>query len=674
MWDQSRARWFSACVVWTYSPLRLFSQESEVAYLAAFNDVVVAEIHRLEALNSDTAKSDFISSISHELRSPLHGILGSVECLQEQSFDSFSDGLISQIDICGRTLLDIVDHLLDFSKINYHAKNKALMKEGSKSRRRISGSAERMSQLGGMMSEDVDIALDEVTEEVVETAVYSFCCSRDKQTILDRKVAVVFDIDRDVDSNWRCRVPQGGWKRICINLVSNSLKYTSEGYIRVGLRAEPIPGKRKRFNAIFSVTDSGKGMSREFVGNHLFKAFSQEDSLMEGTGLGMSLVAKIVKAMGGKIEVQSEKGLGTTMNVTVPLDHSSRAVTSDYRAARIQPFRGSSIGILGFHDVGQTTSPDSHQNGQAFLLNSVLSSCEHLGLKSRRTDWQFDSKGDSDIYLIAEGDLATYQEHLRVQSSLAGRLMDKPLIVLCDSAISARRLKTGSFAAGLSATSGIEYVAQPCGTDRLRKAVKYCLERAASTSESTIPGGASDDHPLSPALKTDQETLPHRAREQLKELTNRDLTSSGGAAALQANASLDMSDAAVQHPLRSSVREDYMSSRSRSAGALPLSPPLLDPISPKKPGVRQNDNGISSDGLSLLLVDDNQINLQLLVNYSMKQGHRKITATNGMEAVIAYKSACLSSAASDRRANQPDQPTSTFPSEKPQVCLLLSKS
>ena len=76
------------------------------------------------------------------------------------------------------------------------------------------------------MSEDADVALDEVTEEVVETAVYSFCCSRDKQTILDRKVAVVFDIDRAADSNWRCRVPQGGWKRICINLVSNSLKYT----------------------------------------------------------------------------------------------------------------------------------------------------------------------------------------------------------------------------------------------------------------------------------------------------------------------------------------------------------------------------------------------------------------------------------------------------------------
>lgn len=99
MWDQTRSRWFAACAIWTYSPLRVFSVEFEANYLAAFCDVIMAEVHRLEALNSDRAKSDFISTISHELRSPLHGILGSVECLQEQPMDSFSTGLVSQVSV-----------------------------------------------------------------------------------------------------------------------------------------------------------------------------------------------------------------------------------------------------------------------------------------------------------------------------------------------------------------------------------------------------------------------------------------------------------------------------------------------------------------------------------------------------------------------------------------------
>ena len=158
---------------------------------------------------------DFISSISHELRSPLHGILGSVECLQEEPSDSYVSSLTSQIEICGRTLLDIVDHLLDYSKINFFSKNKHKRTDNSQIRQRAS-SPGRSSQLGGMMSLDTDISLDEITEEVVETAVYSYCRSTDKHAILNRNVTFILDIDRSFEVNWRCRVASGGWKRVCM--------------------------------------------------------------------------------------------------------------------------------------------------------------------------------------------------------------------------------------------------------------------------------------------------------------------------------------------------------------------------------------------------------------------------------------------------------------------------
>lgn len=105
MWDHVRQRWFAGCVFWTSSPFRVLSVDSELRYISAFCDVIMTETKRLEVERSDKAKMDFLSSISHELRSPLHGILGSTECLQEYTMDVSTELLVSQIESCGRTLL-----------------------------------------------------------------------------------------------------------------------------------------------------------------------------------------------------------------------------------------------------------------------------------------------------------------------------------------------------------------------------------------------------------------------------------------------------------------------------------------------------------------------------------------------------------------------------------------
>jgi signal transduction histidine kinase/CheY-like chemotaxis protein len=678
MWDQSKGRWFSACAVWTYSPLRLFSPESELSYLAAFCDVTICEIHRLEAQNADRAKSDFISSISHELRSPLHGILGSVECLQEQPSDAFSAGLISQIEICGRTLLDIVDHLLDYSKVNHLAKARSSLGDGN--RKRISSTTSRMSQLGGLMSLDTEVCLDEITEEVVETAVYSFCCSRDKQFILNRKVAVILDVDRSIETSWRCRVPLGGWKRICINLVSNALKYTAEGFIRCNLRAEPfpVPGKRRRFNVVFEVKDSGRGMSKEFLENHLFKAFSQEDSLMEGTGLGMSLVAKIVKAMGGKIEVQSEKGVGTMMTVTVPLDRSrmgnGETATEGLRTPPKKPFEGYSVGLVGFQQgndatAGQNT-PDPHSTAKALTLTSVQQHCEHLGVKIYTPEEAGFS--DADMFLVPEQGLATYQEHMQNSSKLAAK--PKPLIVLCASAISARQLRAMNGAAKHG--EHVEYIAQPCSTVRLTMAVKRSLglketlvERNEARDYNNQATGGATKHSGNPPTTISRSRPAHYTSMHLP------IRRQGTIPALD-----EVLDEALLSPKQKDLDgllespnerqslgpsdhlrlEEHLAGRSKSTGAQPDSPFPLDPVSFRKASsADQSQDNNSDQSLSLLLVDDNAINLQLLTNYAKKQGHRKITATDGEKAVEAYKAACLGSTTGGEEHEEilPDKPS-----------------
>jgi signal transduction histidine kinase len=81
LWDSHRERWFAGSFAWTTRSTRVLTRTEDLSYLVAFGNSIMADVARLDVIAVDRAKSDFISSISHELRSPLHGILASVEFL-----------------------------------------------------------------------------------------------------------------------------------------------------------------------------------------------------------------------------------------------------------------------------------------------------------------------------------------------------------------------------------------------------------------------------------------------------------------------------------------------------------------------------------------------------------------------------------------------------------------
>lgn len=110
LWDSPKGRWFAAGFGWTNNPRRGLTQD-EVVYYAAFGKCIMSEVSRSEALTNSRAKSDFISSFSHELRSPLNGILASAELLEPTSTGSGQSDLIDMISSCGRNLLDTMNHL-----------------------------------------------------------------------------------------------------------------------------------------------------------------------------------------------------------------------------------------------------------------------------------------------------------------------------------------------------------------------------------------------------------------------------------------------------------------------------------------------------------------------------------------------------------------------------------
>jgi hypothetical protein len=110
LWDPQRDQWFAGSLAWTIDPQRVL-ESVDLAYLAAFGSYIMSEKSRLDALSADRAKADFISSVSHELRSPLQGILASAEALQHTSTGSEQDDMIRTVAVCGEVLLETMDQM-----------------------------------------------------------------------------------------------------------------------------------------------------------------------------------------------------------------------------------------------------------------------------------------------------------------------------------------------------------------------------------------------------------------------------------------------------------------------------------------------------------------------------------------------------------------------------------
>ncbi|KAI5223639.1 hypothetical protein AUEXF2481DRAFT_3856 [Aureobasidium subglaciale EXF-2481] len=662
LWDPQRNQWRAGCVIWSCTPMRMFSVEGEMHYLTAFCDVIMAKLARLDVEVANNVKSDFISSISHELRSPLHGILGTVEVLQDQPVDNDTAQMISQIDTCGRTLLDIVDHLLEFSRINVLTKH-----TGSKTRAdprhlyATPGSGNGSD--GDVSSLEADVPLDTVTEEVVESAVYSFCCSKDQRTLSERNVTVSINIERHPDISWGCKVTTGAWKRVVVNLVNNALKYTSEGSINVYLTILPPSGnKLGRPIAQLSVVDTGRGMSKDFLRTKLFRAFSQEDDLTEGTGLGMSMVARIVKAWKGKVNVRSTKGQGSMVSVTMPMKltrKSNNAELDETRpASPTNALAGLSVHVLG---SPQVFDRDLIAAGRYQQHVALVKMCSTMGLRCAGPSWQHvDGK---DFAIVAECDLPHLVAMLsgaRIAQSADEKitvdcLRGKPIVVLCRDYISARTLR-GSQIEQL-VRGRVEFVAQPCGPNRLASVIHRILEPSNN-------GGTWLSRPHTPLTPNTPSEAPTPRFDTWRESHSWSGASSPNESETTRRSTLRSRRTSNEnHPPVVSIVQpqaspetaadgtDVVTPKAEASAILEVAPNALNAanlatLEPLPASKERNQSvvtmaSIARDGVKpcLLLVDDNPINLQLLVTYAKKNGHAMLKADNGQKAFDTYKAA-----------------------------------
>jgi signal transduction histidine kinase len=110
LWDWNKSRWLSGVLVWTTSSFRALGLE-ELHYFKVFGDSLISEVSRIHWASTERSKFDFISSVSHELRSPLHGILASAELLHATTLSRSQEEMVTMIEKSGLTLLDTTNHM-----------------------------------------------------------------------------------------------------------------------------------------------------------------------------------------------------------------------------------------------------------------------------------------------------------------------------------------------------------------------------------------------------------------------------------------------------------------------------------------------------------------------------------------------------------------------------------